>query len=92
MMVDNFQSGRATRVASTPLWPLSCTSDVWNYEAFFTKVFPDESRLLTAGEDGVAIIWQMSGSRFKTLGPFDSPVLCPLSAASSSLEPLAMQR
>jgi len=39
-------------------------------------VFPDESRVLTAGEDGQAIVWQMSGNRHKKLGPFDSPVLC----------------
>ncbi|CAK9086840.1 unnamed protein product [Durusdinium trenchii] len=39
-------------------------------------VFPDESRVLTAGEDGVAIVWQMSGSLFKRLGEFGSPVLC----------------
>eukprot|EP00438_Fugacium_kawagutii_P008609 Skav234205 [mRNA] locus=scaffold2795:87739:91393:- [translate_table: standard] len=42
------------------------------------SVFPDESRVLTAGEDGLAIVWQMSGSQHKKLGPFDSPVLCRL--------------
>ena len=43
-----------------------------------SEVFPDESRVLTAGEDGLTIVWSMSGTRHIKLGPFDSPVLCPL--------------
>lgn len=39
-------------------------------------VFPDESRVLTAGEDGLTIVWSMSGTRHIKLGPFDSTVLC----------------
>ena len=50
----------------------------FGFRPMVSEVFPDESRVLTAGEDGLTIVWSMSGTRHIKLGPFDSPVLCRL--------------
>ena len=39
-------------------------------------LFPDQSRILTAGEDGVVIVWHSSGEQAVQLAPLGEPVLC----------------
>ena len=39
-------------------------------------LFPDQSRILTAGEDGAALIWYSSGELAVELEPLEDPVLC----------------